>query len=267
MLRDGHIHSHYCPHGTKDSFKDYVERAIILGFKEISFTEHAPLPEGFLDPAPTKDSAINLQQLQDYFLEIEKIKKEYRGVIKINCGLEVDYIEGYEKEIKKFLDKVGPQLDDAILSVHFLKHQNGYDCMDYSPDVFGKMIEIYGSVEALYSKYYETLIKSVQANLGAYKPRRIGHITLSHKFQKKYPTDQLFQREIFELLSAIKEHGYELDYNGAGTAKPLCREPYPPSWVVEKAIAMDIPLVYGSDAHQSKELGQGIAQMISIQTS
>ena len=44
MKRDGHIHTPFCPHGTKDSFEEYIEKALSLGFKEISFTEHAPLP-------------------------------------------------------------------------------------------------------------------------------------------------------------------------------------------------------------------------------
>ena len=35
---------------------------------------------------------------------------------------------------------------------------------------------------------------------------------------------------------------YGLDYNGAGTAKPLCREPYPPHWVIEIAKEKQIPL-------------------------
>ena len=28
VKRDGHIHSPYCPHGTKDSFEMYVEKAL-----------------------------------------------------------------------------------------------------------------------------------------------------------------------------------------------------------------------------------------------
>jgi histidinol-phosphatase (PHP family) len=262
LRKDGHIHSPYCPHGTKDSFKDYVEKAIVLGFDEISFTEHAPLPEGFIDPTPLQDSSMKLADLYDYFRDIEDLKKEYLGQIKINCGLEVDYIEGFEAEIRQFLDRVGPQLDDAILSVHFLKHEKGYDCMDYSPEVFEHLVSIFGSVETVHRKYYQTVIKSVKADLGPYKPKRIGHITLANKFKKKFPTSAIFEKEIFELLTAVKENGYELDYNGAGTAKPLCREPYPPKWIAEKAIAMNIPLVYGSDAHQAKELAQGISFMV-----
>ena len=42
-MKDGHIHSPYCPHGTKDDFEEYIINAIAAGFTEISFTEHSLL--------------------------------------------------------------------------------------------------------------------------------------------------------------------------------------------------------------------------------
>ncbi|MGM0903356.1 MAG: histidinol-phosphatase HisJ [Bacillota bacterium] len=257
MFRDGHVHTKFCPHGSKDTFENYIERALALGYTEISFTEHAPLPERFNDPTPLSDSAMQKAHLKEYFNDISELKKKYENKIAINAGLEVDYIEGYEREITQFLNEIGPRLDDAILSVHFLKDSLGYSCMDYSPENFQTMISSYGSLEQVYQNYYRTVLKSVEADLGPYKPTRIGHITLVHKFQLKYPINRTFDYEIDQLLTAIKEQHYELDYNGAGTAKPLCREPYPPAHIIKKAKSLDIPLVYGSDAHQAKELGQG----------
>lgn len=257
VKKDGHIHSPFCPHGTKDKMVDYVEKAIKLGFNEISFTEHAPLPNGFVDSTPTEDSAMSMVDLEKYLVEVEKLKMEYREKIKVNVGLEVDFIEGYEEETKFFLNEFGPKLDDAILSVHFLKNGSRYDCVDYSPDLFNQMIMDYGSIDQIYQKYFDTLKLSIQAELGHYKPKRIGHMTLIKKFQKKFPSNQRFEKEILDLLTLVREKEYELDYNGAGTAKPLCREPYPPNWIIEEAKKLRIPLVYGSDAHQVKELNQG----------
>lgn len=257
MKRDGHIHTRFCPHGTKDSIEAYVERALSLGLEEISFTEHAPLPDGFTDPTPLQDSAMSKDDLDEYFAVINKAKEKYAGKIIIRTGFEVDYIEGFESETAQFLNQVGPMLDDAILSVHFLKSDDGYDCVDYSPEHFKKMINDYGSVENIYENYYRTLLKSIVADLGPFKPKRVGHITLVHKFRLKFPVLKSFNHEIDVILKEIKRQGYELDYNGAGMAKPLCRQPYPPADVIEKALSYEIPLVYGSDAHQAKELGQG----------
>jgi histidinol-phosphatase (PHP family) len=87
-------------------------------------------------------------------------------------------------------------------------------------------------------------------------------MTLVHKFQLKYPVRRSFTNELEAVLKAVQEKGYELDYNGAGTAKPLCRETYPPLEIAEKADALGIPLIYGSDAHQAKEMGQGFDQLV-----
>jgi histidinol-phosphatase (PHP family) len=237
--------------------EDYIERAIQLGYEEITFTEHAPLPDGFVDTTPTQDSALSVNDLESYLAQVEKLKFAFEKRIKVNVGLEVDFIEGYEEETKRFLNGVGARLDDAILSVHFLKFSSQYECVDYSPDGFEKMISAYGSIDNIYRKYFETLKLSICADLGEYKPKRIGHMTLIKKFHKKFPSQLTYEYEIQNLLKLIKEKGYELDYNGAGTAKPLCRETYPPRWVIEQAKKLQIPLVYGSDAHQVKELNQG----------
>ena len=34
-LKDGHIHTPYCPHGTDDSFEEYVQQAIQVATDEI----------------------------------------------------------------------------------------------------------------------------------------------------------------------------------------------------------------------------------------
>ncbi|RDI44290.1 histidinol-phosphatase HisJ [Falsibacillus pallidus] len=257
MLRDGHIHTPYCPHGSQDHFQQYIERAISLGYKEITFTEHAPLPSNFKDPAPAEDSGMNHAGLEQYIQDIEKLKNQYSSDLKINTGLEVDYIEGYENQTIDFLNQYGPHLEDSILSVHFLKKNDEWFCLDYSPEVFEEMIGNYGGLPALYDHYFQTVLKSIVADLGPFKPKRIGHITLVKKFQKKFPLEDYDYRIIQKILHEMKAGGYEMDYNGAGLFKPFCKESYPPRWIAEEADSMGIPLVYGSDAHQASDLDQG----------
>ena len=38
LKRDGHVHSPYCPHGSLDTFDMYIERALLNGISEITFT-------------------------------------------------------------------------------------------------------------------------------------------------------------------------------------------------------------------------------------
>ncbi|MGM0843930.1 MAG: histidinol-phosphatase HisJ [Bacillota bacterium] len=262
MKIDGHIHSPYCPHGTKDSFYDYINRAIELGYEEITFTEHAPLPDGFEDPAPDKDSGMKKEYLKQYFTDLEALKNEFQGEILIKRGLEIDYIEGYEAETKQFLDTIGELLDDSLLSVHFLLKEGTYDCLDFSSENFGRMIEVYGSVDNIHHAYYKAVLKSVTADLGRYKPNRIGHITLADKFKKDFPPTDTFGKDVDAILREIVKRSMELDYNGAGFFKKGCGVSYPPPEIASKALKMGIPLVYGSDAHQAKDLNQGRDLMI-----
>ncbi|WP_096202665.1 histidinol-phosphatase HisJ [Bacillus sp. FJAT-45350] len=261
ITHDGHIHTPYCPHGTKDEMNLYAEQAIKKGLHSITFAEHAPLPKGFIDPTPLQDSAMSLKNLYPYLEEAHNLKGTYKGKLNILVGLEVDFIEEYEKETTELLNDVGHLLDDSILSVHFLKRKNSYYCLDYSPDTFAEMIDEWGSVESVYRKYYETLMQSLLADLGPYKPKRVGHMTLVHKFQKKFPSSYNFNKEIVDILETISNNKMELDYNSAGVMKPLCGEPYPSESIVNKAINKGIPLVYGSDAHNAKGILQGVEKI------
>lgn len=256
--RDGHVHTPFCPHGTSHPLEEYIEKAAAGGITTLTFAEHAPLPEGFTDTVPDKDSAMSFSDLEAYLMKLENIKKSYKNDITILTGLEVDYIEKYEKETEQFLTAYGPHLDDSILSTHFLLADGEYTCMDYSPEFFSSLVFQTGSADAAARLYYETVLLSVKADLGPFKPGRLGHMTLVHKFQRKFPLKHYPADLVYQILYAVKEQHMELDYNGAGTAKPLCREPYPPEWIIKEALKHQIPLVYGSDAHQPAELFQGV---------
>ncbi|MCA1319887.1 histidinol-phosphatase HisJ [Bacillus tianshenii] len=261
MIIDKHVHTPYCPHGSTDPLERYIERAISLGYREISFTEHAPLPGNFIDPTPEKDSAMALDQMPAYLEELGKLKAYYSSALKVNIGLEVDFIEGYEKETSFFLDQYGPLLDDSILSVHFLRSGEAYYCMDYSEETFEEMIRMFGGLTKVYEAYFSTLKKSIVTDLGTYKPSRIGHITLVEKFKRKFPHDRDLSAYVLPILDIMSDKKYELDYNGAGFTKPLCLDSYPPAFVALEAHKRKIPLVYGSDAHSAKGLMQGYNQL------
>ena len=95
--RDGHVHSHYCPHGSNDSFEEYLTKAIELGIEEITFTEHMTMPEGLvlygIDKEFLSSAAPNIEEMKKYLKEASYYKEKYKDKIKINVGLEVDYLE------------------------------------------------------------------------------------------------------------------------------------------------------------------------------
>lgn len=253
-MRDGHIHSPYCPHGTKDAFEEYVERAIEIGLEEMTFTEHLPLPTGFKDPSPEDDSAMKIDKLNSYINDVKAIKEKYADKIKINVGLEVDYIEGYEEYTRDILNEVGEELDDAILSVHIIKVDDEYHCVDYNPEEFIKLAHRLGGIDNLYSKYYQSVKKAINSDLGKFKPKRIGHLNLVRKFNQVHPHDYSKNKDLLELIKLIKDENYEVDYNISGLRKNDCKEPYLHGDLLDLIKEHDIPMVFGTDSHCADEI-------------
>ncbi|MGE7841539.1 histidinol-phosphatase HisJ [Lysinibacillus sp. NPDC093712] len=264
MKRDGHIHSPYCPHGTSDSFTQYIEKAIAENFTDITFTEHAPLPSNFSDPTPEQDSGMQPDFLMPYFEDLQQLQKQYAQHIRIRIGLEIDYIQGFEQETRNFLDTYGHFLDDSILSVHFLQWQNIYECIDFSAENFLAFAKKVGAIEQVYHLYYDTILQSIEADLGQYKPKRIGHPTLVHKFQLAHNTKIDDTIRIQEVLTTMQQKGYELDLNSAGLSKTYCQEPYPPFPFIDYSKTIGLPVVFGSDAHTAVDLHQHYKTLFPI---
>lgn len=263
MKKDGHIHTPYCPHGSKDSLVEYIEKAIAHGFTQITFTEHAPLPIGFNDPTPDKDSGMDESLLTAYFEDLKALKDHYAPLIDIQIGLEIDYIAGYEAQTTAFLNKVGPLLDDSILSVHFLKLDEVYTCIDYSRDVYLHFASKIGSIQAMYDLYYDTVQASILCDLGIYKPKRIGHPTLIHKFQLAHGQNINDTEQIKKVLKLMQQQGYTIDFNSAGLSKEYCKESYPPHNFLPFIKEIKLPFTFGSDAHTVKDLHQHYNMLFS----
>lgn len=256
ILRDGHIHSPYCPHGTKDSFESYVEQAIKSGLEEMSFTEHMPFAGYFIEDKKFLDEcAPSKEIIEKYFKSVEELKPKYKNKIKINTGLEVDYVEGYEEETKNLLNLYGAKLEDGILSVHFIKIGDSYTAIDWKPG-FEEAIEKLGTIESVYDNYYETLLKAIKADLGEFKPKRIGHPTLIRIFNKLYPIEYKNRELLEEVVREIKNRNYEIDVNTAGLRKPYCGELYVSDIFKELVEKYDVKKVYGSDSHTASDIGR-----------
>lgn len=263
--RDGHTHTQFCYHGSGEHAELYVQRAVELGFQTYSLTEHPPLPEMLTSRIPNgreliEELAMPMEQLDDYLGMVEGLKAKFGSQIKLLTGLEVDYIPGMEAWTAELLGRCGSRLEDGLLSVHFLPGKGGWRCVDYNAEDFKEgLVDYYGSAERVYQAYYEAVEQSLDADLGLYKPKRVGHLTLIHKYKDVVaPSDpDCCHDAIIRILDKVKAKGMELDVNLAGLYQPACREVYPPEWILREAVKRDIPLVYGSDSHSAAHVGRG----------
>ncbi len=273
MKWDGHTHTEFCPHGSGETAESMVRRAIELGFTRYSITEHAPLPKYLAGQLPDgqrnvmETSNILEKDVDAYIKEVLRLQKLYKDQIQIWAGFEVDYIEGTEAWYRDFLGEYGPWLDDAVLSVHYIKKDGFLHPLDSSHDyVVQKLIPSVGGFGPYCQAYYQTVLDSIYADLGPYGPKRIGHMSLCRKYQlagelkpenqEVNGTDPAVPDAALECLDAIHSRGYSLDFNTAGLSKPLCRQYYPGEPLAHRALQLHIPLVFGSDSHGIGDVGR-----------
>lgn len=268
IKKDGHTHTQFCPHGSGDDAELMIQKAIKMGFGEYSITEHAPLPPAFTNQYDGQPDGLNLaslttNQVLPYLEFAEKMKARYANQIKINVGFEVDYLPGFEDWTTAFLNEYGNRTQDNVLSVHFMPGKgHKFWCVDDTITDFAQGFEtMLKQPQTLFTNFLKLELRAVQADLGNYKPRRIGHLTLIRKFQDYFNLPREFsqdnQRLVEQILSGIKHRNYQLDLNTAGLYKEFCNEIYPSRSIVKRAREMAIPLVFGSDAHSIKEVGHG----------
>lgn len=269
MLKiDGHTHTELCPHGSHESTRKMIERAIELGFDEYWITEHAPLPKNFVKrfAGPDDDwqtEGLSINQVDDYLKLAEDLQAEYEKQIKISIGFEVEYLDGFEIETQDFLDQYGPQTQHNILSVHYLKDDQGrFWGIDYSTDELkAGFADELKKPQQLYARYLKAVLASADCDLGKNTPDKLGHISLIKKYQDYFGLPNEFdvacQQLIERIMITAKKRQLSLDFNSAGLYKKYCNDFYPGSQIVSAALKAKVPLIFGSDAHAVDQVGRG----------
>lgn len=257
---DAHTHTELCRHGSIENTSHLVEKAIQLGFSDYSITEHAPLPDGFLEDKELQlECALTLDELKEYFQLVSDLKRVYRKKINILSGLEVDFIPGQEMFTRELIRENRENLDEWVLSLHFMKGKNGFRCVDYSPEDFQDgLIDYYGSFDKVYQNYWLVIEAMVMTDFEEFPPARLGHLALIQKFAKVYSVeDKTLESESFfrGLFETIKKRNFHLEFNVAGLTKDTCQAPYLTDQMLYWCRKLAIPVVYGSDSHSLGKIG------------
>jgi histidinol-phosphatase (PHP family) len=263
MKWDGHTHSQFCKHGSDLHVRNYVLRALELGFERYTITEHPPIPERWInDDVLMRELAMERNELAAYTDCVLELKREFAGQLEVTLGLEMDYLHGHDAFSEEILSQVYDQLEDVLISVHYLPARGGMRCIDYKPDDFREhLLNYYGTMAKVVDAYYdhvELAIHSAAAwKLSARK--RLGHINLIEKFRLVLPSidaEQMKER-LLRILPILQSSGVGIDVNTAGIRKSTCGIAYVPSWFMEQCRNRGIALVYGSDAHHPRDVGSG----------
>ncbi|MFD5021852.1 histidinol-phosphatase HisJ [Paenibacillus sp. NPDC058367] len=251
MHIDYHTHHERCGHAV-GKLEEYVQRGIQLGLQQLGLSDHLPLIH--VDPASYyPEMAMPMAELPRYVEECLTLKERYRGVIDLRVGLEADYIEGYEDQIREILSPY--PWDYLIGSVHFLGE---WDITDY------RQVDGWEGKDELevYRLYYDAVKKSALSGLYDI----IGHMDVIKRFGygPQTPEGKAEVRTLeLETLKVIADSGIAMELNASGLTKP-CAEMFPAEHLLQEAFKLGIPLTLGSDAHDPAKLGDGLQEARSM---
>ena len=111
-----HVHTYRCKHASEELDEEYIKTALSFGAEKITFTDHCPFPEN-----PFKNR-MDMEQLSEYIDSLNHLKEKYQEQIKIEIGLEVEFLPSM---IKFYEELKHLNLESLIIGQHFYQHPNG----------------------------------------------------------------------------------------------------------------------------------------------
>lgn len=232
-LQNLHQHCTFCD--GNNTPEEVVQTAIEKGFCGIGFSSHC-----YMEYA--KRYCMPLEKVDEYKVEIARLKEKYRDQIDVFCGMEYDICcpekpEGY---------------DYLIGSIHGLR----FDGVDYEFDGiaehFQKMIDEHfaGDGMAFAKEYYRQL-----ALLPDFaKVDIIGHFDLITKHRNSV---KFFDHEAKEYRYAAIEAAEALagrvpyfEVNTGAIARGYRNTPYPDPFLIKEMKRLGFGVVISSDCHQ-----------------
>ena len=241
-----HTHSHF--DDGHESLESYVLSAIDKGLAAFGFSAHAPLPLQTAWALPAKD-------FPEYVAEAKKLKEQYKDLIKLYLGLEIDYIPGVSEDFKGWIQ--GTPLDYCLGSVHLVKPGPGNAIwfIDGPAEGYFKGVdEVFGGdIRQAVTSFYEQSIAMVMT-----QPLNIiGHldkVKMHNKEQLFSTSEPWYQALVDRLLKAIQEKGVIVELNTRGIYSGKSKEYFPSPVILEKCLHWDIPVMVNTDAHHPDQV-------------
>ncbi|MFM1769709.1 MAG: hypothetical protein RJA22_2238 [Verrucomicrobiota bacterium] len=239
---DYHMHTRLCRHAVGDPV-DLAARAVELGFTEIGFSEHSPMPRDDFD-----DWRMYERDLGLYVRNVEEARRRYPQLT-IRLALEVDYLPGQEDWIR---DLAGRHPWDYLIgAVHYVSESWALD----NPNALSEWR--HRDPDQVWGVYFDRLTAAAASGLFDI----MAHADLCKKFCF-YPAGDctpLFER----FLEAARRAGVAMELNTAGLRKD-CREIYPSPRLVRMAAERGVPVTFASDAHAPAEVGMNFAEAMAL---
>lgn len=227
---------------SRDWLLRFLERAREAGVEEVAFTEHSyrfRQARGCLDNEWAR--ARETEDVEEYVQLVLQAREEGYPVL---LGIEMDYVEGKEEEIARFLE---PYPWDLVLgSVHWL----GDFGLDLDPrDWRGR------EVEWVWREYFRLLSRAAESGLF----QVLSHPDLVKIFGFRPASLPLEEMERAAESAALR--GVCFEVSSAGLRKP-CGEIYPSLEFLLLARRRGVEITLASDAHLPEHVGFGFQELV-----
>lgn len=244
---DSHSHTFYSKHAT-GTVDELVRASIAAGVTVLTITDHAPFPVD-------TDNRLLESELEQYFDDIDSARQAYVEQITILRGLELDYMPGSDTFNRELVNRY--PMDFVIGSIHYVE----------VPDE--PMVKVWELPRLAGQAFLDRYFANLEALLDSGLFDAVGH---ADTLLRGVPEDVLMRR--FEpLLELLARSGVAFELNASGLRKSSLdpatgREvqglwSYPSRELLAQLIARDVPFTIGSDAHDPRDAGAGVAELLA----
>ena len=240
MRSNFHTHSVFCD--GKDTPEETVQKALSLGFRALGFSGHS-----YTDFDPC---GMTPESEDNYRAEIARLKIAYTGRIEIYCGVEQDYFSGRRRD----------GYDYAIGSVHYVRRDGEYLCVDWSGKRTGEILRRrYGGDPYAFAEDYFALVGQVRDVTGC---DIIGHFDLIKKFDEDGAvfdeSHPRYRAAVMGALDALCPSLPIFEINTGAMARGCRKTPFPSLWILKELCARGCPIMLSTDCHDREKLDFGV---------
>lgn len=245
-LYNFHSHTQFCDGHAP--MREFVPKAIELGFTDYGFSPHSPIP--IPSPCNMKDTDVPV-----YIDEVNKLKEAYGTDINLYAAMEIDYLGDSWGPSDPYFDTV--PLDYRIGSVHFIPCGNGFVDTDGNFTSFKeKMAEFFDNdIRHVVDTFYCQTLKMIEA--GGFDI--IGHFDKigqnASYFCSGIENEDWYKRHIDNVICAIKDFGLIAEIN----TKSLSGHHrfFPNERYFGQIKKYGIPVIFNSDVHRTELINAG----------
>ena len=244
-MRFSNLHQHSTFSDGKDTPEEIVLSAIDKNFESIGFSDHS-----FTEI--DQSYCMKLENYNDYYKEIARLKEKYKDKIRVFSGIELDYYS--EIEPKKF--------DYVIGSVHYLYVNGVCHPIDHSKAQQQTYIDIEcgGNILKFASDYYDTVIKNVEKN----RPDIVGHFDVITKFGLIDENDDEYRKIALLSLDRVMKTTKIIEMNTGAISRKVKDTPYPNVFLLQRVLENKGEVILSADSHAKDTIDCYFTECIQI---